>query len=49
MTDEARAPSIYVDANPFIYFVEGGWRTAGCLKPFFHLLIEKPGLRERAN
>lgn len=43
MTDEARAPSIYVDANPFIYFVEGGADTASCLKPFFDLLRHKPG------
>jgi predicted nucleic acid-binding protein len=44
MTDEAPAPSIYVDANPFIYFVEGNDDAASCLKPFFDQLRHKPGL-----
>ncbi|MGB7102598.1 MAG: PIN domain-containing protein [Xanthobacteraceae bacterium] len=44
MTDEAPAPIIYVDANPFSYFVDGDEDIARHLKPFFDFLREKPGL-----
>jgi predicted nucleic acid-binding protein len=44
MTDDAFAPMVYVDANPFIYFIEGDEEVANCLRPFFSLLREKPGL-----
>jgi len=44
MTDEAPAPIIYVDANPFIYFIDGDEDIARHLKPFFEFLREKPGL-----
>jgi predicted nucleic acid-binding protein len=43
MTDAARAPSVYVDANPFIYFVEGEDAVANRLRPFFELLRRRPG------
>ncbi len=43
MTDKPRAPTVYVDANPFIYFVEGDAAIAARLKPFFELLRGRPG------
>jgi len=43
MTDDARRPSVYVDANPFIYFIEGEDAVANRLKPFFELLRQRPG------
>jgi predicted nucleic acid-binding protein len=44
MTDLASPPSIYVDANPFIYFIEGEEAVARSLRPFFDALRRKPGL-----
>lgn len=44
MTDEARNPIVYVDANPFIYFIEGEPAVATLLKPFFALLRQRPGI-----
>jgi predicted nucleic acid-binding protein len=45
MTDPAVSPpSIYVDANPFIYFIEGDEEVASSLRPFFDALKRKPGL-----
>jgi predicted nucleic acid-binding protein len=45
MTDEAiTAPIVYVDANPFIYFIDGDEQVASRLRPFFALLRDKPGL-----
>jgi predicted nucleic acid-binding protein len=43
MTDEAKTPSVYVDANPFIYLVEGEDAVAMHLKTFFELLRQRPG------
>jgi predicted nucleic acid-binding protein len=43
MTDEARTPTVYVDANPFIYFIEGDAAIATRLKPLFELLKGRPG------
>jgi predicted nucleic acid-binding protein len=44
MTDPASPPSVYVDANPFIYFIEGEEAVAGSLRPFFDALRRKPRL-----
>jgi predicted nucleic acid-binding protein len=44
MTDEAAPAFVYIDANPFIYFIDGEEAVANRLKPFFELLREKPGL-----
>jgi predicted nucleic acid-binding protein len=44
MIDETTAPIVYVDANPFIYFIDGDEEVASCLKPFFSLLRERPRL-----
>lgn len=44
MTDPASPPRVYVDANPFIYFIEGDETVAGSLKSFFDTLKRKPGL-----
>lgn len=43
MTDPASAPVVYVDANPFIYFVEGEEAVANSLRPFFDALRSGPG------
>ncbi len=42
MIEPAIAPRVYVDANPFIYFIEGDETVASLLKPFFDMLREKP-------
>jgi len=44
MTELAGRPSVYVDANPFIYFIEGEEAVASSLRPFFDALGRKPGL-----
>jgi predicted nucleic acid-binding protein len=44
MTDPTSTPSVYVDANPFIYFIEGEETVAGILRPFFDALRRKPKL-----
>ena len=44
MTDEATPAFVYVDANPFIYFIDGDEAVANRLRPFFELLRERPGL-----
>jgi predicted nucleic acid-binding protein len=44
MTDPASPPRVYVDANPFIYFIEGEEAVAGGLRPFFDALRRNPGL-----
>lgn len=44
MTDPASLPIVYVDANPFIYFIEGEEAVAGGLRSFFDVLRRKPGL-----
>jgi predicted nucleic acid-binding protein len=43
MTEEATTPIVYVDANPFIYFVDGDENIARRLRPFFEFLRERPG------
>jgi predicted nucleic acid-binding protein len=43
MTDESPSPTVYVDANPFIYFIDGEEAVANRLRPFFELLRQKPG------
>jgi predicted nucleic acid-binding protein len=43
MPEEATAPIVYVDANPFIYFIDGEESIAGRLRPFFEFLRERPG------
>jgi hypothetical protein len=37
MTEEVTAPIIYVDANPFIYFIDGKEELAKRVRPFFAL------------
>ncbi len=44
MTDPPSPPSVYVGANPFIYFIEGEETVANSLRPFFDALSRKPGL-----
>jgi len=44
MTDQAMAPIVYVDANPFIYFVDGDEYVASQVRPFFKLFAERPGI-----
>jgi predicted nucleic acid-binding protein len=43
MTEEATTPIVYVDANPFIYFIDGDENIASRLRPFFEFLRERPG------
>jgi predicted nucleic acid-binding protein len=43
MTDETQSPIVYVDSNPFIYFIESEEALANRMKPFFELLRQKPG------
>lgn len=43
MTEESTTPIVYVDANPFIYFIDGDENIARRLKPFFEFLSERPG------
>ena len=42
MTEPATAPIVYIDANPFIYAVEGDDALARPLKDFFELLRQRP-------
>ena len=44
MTEEVSAPIVYVDANPFIYFVDGADSVANRVRPFFATLANKPGI-----
>ena len=44
MTNGATAPIIYIDANPFIYFIEGEEVVAKHVRPIFALLAERPGV-----
>jgi predicted nucleic acid-binding protein len=44
MTDGATAPIVYIDANPFIYFIEGEEALANYVRPIFALLTERPGI-----
>jgi len=44
MTDRATAPIVYIDANPFIYFIEGEETVASHLRPLFSLLAVRPGI-----
>jgi predicted nucleic acid-binding protein len=43
MAEETLPPTVYVDANPFIYFIDGEEAVANRLRPFFELLRQKPG------
>jgi predicted nucleic acid-binding protein len=43
MTDPASPPRVYVDANPFTYFIEGEETVASSLRRFFDALARKPG------
>ncbi len=44
MADLAVAPIVYIDANPFIYFVEGEEAVANGVRRMFALLTERPGI-----
>ncbi len=44
MSEPASTRRIYVDANPFIYFIEGQEALADNLRPFFETLKREPGL-----
>ena len=44
MTDGAPPPIVYVDANPFIYFIDGDEAAANWLRPFFELVRQRPGV-----
>jgi predicted nucleic acid-binding protein len=44
MADPAVAPIVYIDANPFIYFVEGEEAVANRVRRMFALLTERPGI-----
>jgi len=43
MTDQVQAPLIYIDANPFIYVVEGTDALARPIKDLFTILRRLPG------
>ena len=43
MNNQTAGPVVYVDANPFIYFVDGQEETASRIRPFFAALAERPG------
>jgi predicted nucleic acid-binding protein len=43
MIEQRQASLIYIDANPFIYVVEGGDALADPLKALFAFLRERPG------
>lgn len=43
MTDGTTAPVVYLDANPFIYFIDGQDEVASRMRPFFAALAAKPG------
>jgi predicted nucleic acid-binding protein len=42
MTEEATIAAVYVDANPFIYFIDGEESAANRPRPFFEMLRRKP-------
>jgi predicted nucleic acid-binding protein len=44
MTDAVPAPIVYVDANPFIYFIDGAEDVASRVRPFFELLASRPAI-----
>jgi predicted nucleic acid-binding protein len=44
MTDTVPAPIVYIDANPFIYFIDGSEEVASRVRPFFELLASRPGI-----
>jgi predicted nucleic acid-binding protein len=44
MIDQGQASPIYIDANPFIYVIEGGDTIAAPIKALFASLRERPGL-----
>jgi predicted nucleic acid-binding protein len=44
MTDETAAPIVYVDANPFIYYIDGEESTASRVRPFFDFRAKRPGI-----
>jgi predicted nucleic acid-binding protein len=44
MTDEETGSIVYVDANPFIYLIEGEQGMVSRVQPFFDLLSQKPGI-----
>jgi predicted nucleic acid-binding protein len=44
MTNGTTAPVVYVDANPFIYFIDGQPEVASRIRPFFTALTERPGI-----
>jgi predicted nucleic acid-binding protein len=43
MTDPIQKPLVYVDANPFVYLVEGSERDAEPIKALFDNLRVRPG------
>jgi predicted nucleic acid-binding protein len=43
MTNSVATPIVYVDANPFIYLVQGNEEDARPVKKFFDFLRTKPG------
>ena len=44
MADQARAPILYIDANPFIYAVEGDDAIAAPIKELFEFLKRRPAM-----
>jgi predicted nucleic acid-binding protein len=44
MTEETATPIVYVDANPFIYYVDGEESVASRVRPFFDFLAKRPGI-----
>jgi predicted nucleic acid-binding protein len=44
MTDGVTAPIVYIDANPFIYLIEGEEALANHVRTIFALLTERPGI-----
>jgi predicted nucleic acid-binding protein len=44
MTEQLSSPIVYIDANRFIYLIDGDDGIAGRLRPLFALLKERPGI-----
>jgi predicted nucleic acid-binding protein len=44
MTEHLIAPVFYIDANPFMYAIEGDDNVSRPIKEFFDLLREQPGI-----
>jgi predicted nucleic acid-binding protein len=44
MTEHLTTPVVYIDANPFMYAIEGDEKVSRPIKEFFALLRQRPGI-----